>query len=71
MEIQRSELIYHSRILGFLHDVVEIFGDVNILVAKEMTKKYERYYRGSSGDVAEELKSDGVKGEYTIVIDNR
>ena len=66
-------IFYESphRVLGFLNDVVEIFGDVNILVAKEMTKKYERYYRGRSSDVAEGLKSDGVKGEYTIVIDNR
>ena len=66
-------IFYESphRILGFLNDVVEIFGDVNIVVAKEMTKKYEKYYRGSSNDVAEELKRDGVRGEYTIVIDNR
>jgi 16S rRNA (cytidine1402-2'-O)-methyltransferase len=59
------------RILSFLNDVTEVFGEVKVLVAKEMTKRYERYYRGSSSDVTQEIRRDGVRGEYTIVIDNR
>jgi 16S rRNA (cytidine1402-2'-O)-methyltransferase len=66
-------IFYESphRILSFIKDVIEVFGDVSVLVAKEMTKKYEKYYRGNSSDVAEGLERDGVRGEYTIVIDNR
>jgi 16S rRNA (cytidine1402-2'-O)-methyltransferase len=59
------------RVLGFLKDVTEVFGEVKVLVAKEMTKRYERYYRGSPSDVTQEIQCDGVRGEYTIVIDNR
>jgi len=59
------------RIDGFLNDVLEIFGDVTVYLAKEMTKKFEKYYRGKVSDVRERLRADGVRGEYTVVVDNR
>jgi 16S rRNA C1402 (ribose-2'-O) methylase RsmI len=36
-----------------------------------MTKKFERYYRGNITDIIGQIQADGVKGEYTVVIDNR
>jgi 16S rRNA C1402 (ribose-2'-O) methylase RsmI len=41
------------------------------MVAKEMTKKFEKYYRGSLAKVNDMVKHDGVKGEYTVILDNR
>ena len=71
---QKSLLILYEsphRLLVFLHDVVDIFGDIDCMVAKEMTKKFEKYYRGSLAKVADMVKRDGVKGEYTVILDNR
>lgn len=59
------------RIIAFLEDALESFGHVPGCVAKEMTKKFEKYYRGEISDIIGMMKADGIKGEYTIVIDNR
>jgi 16S rRNA (cytidine1402-2'-O)-methyltransferase len=59
------------RIVRFLKDLHEIFGDVTVYVAKEMTKRFEKYYRGTAGVVLAEIEADGVRGEYTVVVDNR
>lgn len=59
------------RILSFLEDALTIFGPVRGCVAKEMTKKFEKYYRGDISEILRMLQDDGVKGEYTLVIDNR
>lgn len=59
------------RLVGFLADLLEIFGDVAVYVAKEMTKRFENYYRGKVSDVQSQIVTEGVKGEYTVVIDNR
>ncbi len=59
------------RILPFLEDALVIFGNVQGCVAKEMTKKFEKYYRGNIVDIIGQIRADGVKGEYTVVIDNR
>ena len=66
-------ILYESphRLLSFLQDVHDIFGDIHCIVAKEMTKKFEKYYRGSVSEVTEMITRDGVRGEYTLILDNR
>ncbi len=59
------------RIVRFLEDVLETLGNIKVYVAKEMTKKFEKYYRGKITDTIKMLESDVIKGEYTIVVDNR
>ncbi len=59
------------RIISFLEDALEVLGNVQVCVAKEMTKKFERFYRGRLNDVLEMVKLEGARGEYTVVVDNR
>jgi len=59
------------RIIAFMKDAFEVFGNVNVFLAKEMTKKFEKFYRGNFKDIIDNVVFDGVKGEYTIIIDNR
>jgi len=59
------------RLLDFLEDARGVFGDVFSIVGKEMTKKFEKFYRGSLEYIIDNIKKDGVKGEYTVVIDTR
>ena len=44
--------------------------DVQILVAREMTKLHETYYRGTALEVKEQLDSSefGTKGEFVLII---
>jgi 16S rRNA (cytidine1402-2'-O)-methyltransferase len=59
------------RILAFLEDALEAFGPVQGCVGKEMTKKFETFYRGDLALIIRIIRENGVKGEYTVIIDNR
>jgi len=59
------------RLLAFMQDVLDIFGNIEGCVAKELTKKFEKYYRGGVENIIEDIVRDGARGEYTVVLDNR
>jgi 16S rRNA (cytidine1402-2'-O)-methyltransferase len=70
----RSVFVFYEsphRLGGFLRDGLEIFGNIPCVVAKEMTKRFERFYRGALEEVIEGIERDGVRGEYTVIFDNR
>ena len=49
--------------------ILEILGDRNICIAREMTKLYEEVIRGSVSEVISTLsKKESIKGEVTIVL---
>jgi 16S rRNA (cytidine1402-2'-O)-methyltransferase len=71
---QRSLIVFFEsphRLISSLEDALTAFGAVPVCVAKEMTKKFERYYRGRLDGVINELQRETVRGEYTVVVDNR
>lgn len=51
--------------LGF---VLEIMGDRKIAVVKEMTKLFERTYRGTLSEVIDQLSADEKLGEYAFIV---
>lgn len=55
------------RIQEMLEDVLEVFGDRKICLARELTKKYEEYLRGNVSEVLEAVP--GLKGEMVVVIE--
>jgi 16S rRNA (cytidine1402-2'-O)-methyltransferase len=64
-------LIYFEsplRIVDLLSDALESLGDRQAGVCIEMTKKFERVYRGYLTDIIDEMQSDALKGEITVVI---
>ena len=63
-------IFYESaqRINETLNNLLEIFGNRQIAVAREISKLYEEIYRGDISSVLEEIK-DGVKGELVIIVD--
>ena len=71
---KKTLLVFYEsphRLAGFLRDGLEIFGDIPCVVAKEVTKRFERFYRGRIGEVIERIEGDGIRGEYTAIFDNR
>jgi len=42
--------------------------ELNIVVCRELTKKFETIYRGTIEEVAEKIKNDKIKGEFVIII---
>ncbi len=57
------------RLLAFLQDALEIYGDRRAVVANDLTKKFERIYRGTLSQIAEELAQAPIRGEYCICIE--
>ena len=56
------------RLLEFLEDVREILGDPPVVVAREVTKVYEEFLRGSASELLSKLKKKPVKGEMTVLV---
>ncbi|MDP1713749.1 MAG: 16S rRNA (cytidine(1402)-2'-O)-methyltransferase [Anaerolineales bacterium] len=59
------------RILDSLEDILSVLGDRRICVAREMTKMYEEYWRGSASGAIEHFKSKEPRGEFTLVIEGQ
>lgn len=54
------------RITKTLEEMLEILGNRNISISREITKKFEEVYRGTIEEVIEETKE--IKGEIVIVV---
>ena len=55
------------RLLFALMDLKEIFGDVPVCIAREMTKIHEEFFRGKVSEALESFKDRQVKGEITLI----
>lgn len=56
------------RVVEALEDILSILGDRQICVAREMTKMFEEYWRGTVSRALEHFKSQPARGEFTLVI---
>ncbi len=54
------------RIFDTLSNMLDIFGDRYICIARELTKTYEEYIRGN---ISEILKLDTIKGEIVLIVE--
>ena len=64
-------IFYESphRIIKTLKEIKEILGERPICLARELTKKYEEFIRGTVGEVFEHLNQlDQIRGEFTVVL---
>ena len=59
------------RIADSLEDLLFTLGDRRICVAREMTKLYEEYWRGSISGALEYFKSKDPRGEFTLVVEGK
>jgi 16S rRNA (cytidine1402-2'-O)-methyltransferase len=56
------------RVVDSLEDILAVLGDRRICVAREMTKLYEEFWRGSVSGAIEYFKSKEPRGEFTLVL---
>jgi len=57
-----------ARIMGTLHDVGNILGDREIVVARELTKIYEDIKRGRVSEFTNKIYDLKTKGEFTVIV---
>ena len=67
---EKYTLIFYEspyRVRETLELIYEIFGDRQVSVSREISKKYEEVYRGKINEVLEELVEP--KGEFVIIVE--
>ena len=68
---QPKTLIFYEsprRLLSSLKDILEVLGDREIVIARELTKIFEEVIRGKISEVIELLEDKTIKGEITILV---
>ena len=66
--INHTIIFYEAphRIYETLEDIKEVFGDRQIVLARELTKTFEEYIQGR---ISEILKIDSLKGEMVLIVE--
>ena len=67
----KATLIFYlpaRRITDFLQATLDTLGDRQVVIAREMTKIYEEFLRGSNRDILAQLYKRELRGEITVLI---
>lgn len=69
---ERTIILFESpyRIRKLLEDVFEVMGERDIVIARELTKRYEEIFRGITSQALEKFCTSEPRGEFTVVIGN-
>jgi len=71
--IKETLIFYESphRILETLKDILEILGDREMVITRELTKVYEEILRGKVSEIQTQIGERRLKGEITLVISGK
>jgi len=67
-----STLVFYlptRKIPNFLKQINDVLGPRKIVIAREMTKIYEQFIRGTSHEILDQIDSLTLKGETTLLIE--
>jgi len=67
--LRRPVVLYESphRIAATLDALGEVFGPVEVVLAREVTKRFEEFRRGTPAELRAAVES-GLRGEFTVVV---
>jgi 16S rRNA (cytidine1402-2'-O)-methyltransferase len=70
MELSRTIVFYESphRVLKVLEEIKSVYGNVHLVIAREMTKKFEENRRALITDHISHFSSHPPKGEFVILL---
>ncbi|MEW5994635.1 MAG: 16S rRNA (cytidine(1402)-2'-O)-methyltransferase [Candidatus Zixiibacteriota bacterium] len=69
-ELEHTLVLYESphRIVKSLRDILEVCGDRSACLAREISKRYEQFVRGSISEILDAIGGKPIKGEIVLVI---
>ena len=72
-EVRETLIFYESphRIRETLKDILEILGDREMVLTRELTKIYEEILRGKASEIQTQIGERQMKGEITLVLSGR
>jgi 16S rRNA (cytidine1402-2'-O)-methyltransferase len=59
------------RLLKSLGDMRDVLGNRAVVVARELTKKFEEFLRGDIESILKKLENRSIKGEITVIVEGR
>ncbi|MBU4509879.1 16S rRNA (cytidine(1402)-2'-O)-methyltransferase, partial [bacterium] len=67
---ERTIIFYETphRLKRALRDMLDVWGERKIVIARELTKMYEEIIRGNLSQVITEINTKEIKGEITLVV---
>ena len=70
-EEKRTLILYESphRFARMMDDLLDILGERRVVVARELTKKFEEILRGTPETIRESLGERKIKGELVVLIE--
>jgi 16S rRNA (cytidine1402-2'-O)-methyltransferase len=69
-ECPETVVFYESkhRIGKTMEAMAQVMPERRVMVARELTKKFETLYRGTPADIAPRLSGDDALGEFVVVV---
>lgn len=69
-DYSETQIFYESphRVKATLINLLEVYGDRQVVIARELTKIYEEYLRGTVSEVLDYLAENDLKGECIILV---
>lgn len=66
-----TQIFYESphRVKSTLENMLEVYGDRQVVLVRELTKIYEEYQRGLISELLEAIGDDPLKGECLLIVD--
>jgi 16S rRNA (cytidine1402-2'-O)-methyltransferase len=63
-------ILYESpyRIIKLLEELVDLYPERRVVLARELTKKFEELRSGDPGQLLEEMKKRSIKGEFVVLL---
>jgi 16S rRNA (cytidine1402-2'-O)-methyltransferase len=69
----RTVIFYETphRILSVLDDMNEVLGDASVVIARELTKVFEEFLRGTPKELLAHFAKHPPRGEMTVLVNTR
>lgn len=69
VSISLTVIIFESpyRIQKLLNEIEEVYGNIQAVIANELTKKFEKFLRGKISELKKTIEENPLKGEVTFL----
>jgi len=70
MSQEYPAILYEAphRMLRLLEEITAIEPNKELFLAKELTKKYQKYYRNEAKILFEQFKEENIRGEWVVIL---
>ena len=69
----RTLIFYEAphRLVKMLQDLKKVFGSRKVVLARELTKKFEEFVRGSIEELLSKFETKKPKGEFVVIVEGK